>query len=801
MLSAAQESLNHLWGHSPTAPDACGTAPECGLAPSATPPPTSPLAASSTKPTAFRAFDPPPLIGASMAYDAGDGYVVLFGGRYESGAPSGQTWEYLSGRWLNITQFVGTNAPSPRWDSAMAYDARDGYVLLFGGCGGTPRNGMCGNTFSDTWTFTSGAWKLLIQNKAPPPPPNIPPPPPTTAPSPGFAGSGLWGASMTYDPSFHGGSVVIFGGADGLLDYPPPPPGPNTPPETLTCSFYTWAWWQGAWTNESSSGTHPPAMYGAGFAGGLSDGNAVLFGGTNLTRYDTVQFPGSQSLLNVAGNVTGTTFNITWLFSSSGAWSSISGGTAAPPARYDFGMSYDPAGNGTILMYGGINSTGALLADAWQWIVLPPPPIGPPPPPGLWGPIRFPPAPFVGPRWNGAFTYDQPDNVFLLFGGESASGSALWDLETLGSIGWITGNSQPVRFPALPSGRYEPSLAFDDESQSVVMFGGESCGLEACALLGDTWTFFNGEWHAWSTGFAPSPRYGASMAYDPLDYDVYLFGGCGASCPMSDTWVYHQGAPTSPGTWTELFPPISPPGRYFATLTYDTSVQGLVLFGGCEGGLGACPADDTWTLTGLGTWNDLALDPSLSPPARFGAAATSIPGTFLVMFGGMGSAGLLTDTWVYGPLSGTAANPLGLGPLATARLGWTAVDTTVAPPGRVFGTFAYDAANRMLVLSGGCGSAGCPSPSPWYYTLITPKAPPPGQPPTPFEPWSALPSAPSAQWNDTPGSWYGAMSIWDPEGGSNGFVLTFGGRILNGQTVNATYQFAGFAWLGLSAVS
>jgi hypothetical protein len=740
-----------------------------------------------------------------MAFDAGDGYVVLFGGRLESGAPSGQTWEYLSGLWLNITPSKslnqGANSPSPRWDAAMAYDARDGYVLLFGGCGGTPRNGLCGNTFSDTWSFASGAWKMLIQNKLPPPPPNVPPPPNPTPPSPGFNGTGLWDAAMTYDPSFHGGSVLLYGGADGFLDTPPPPPGPNTPQQTTTCSFYTWAWWQGAWTNESSGSTHPPAMYGARIAAGLSDGDAVLFGGTNLTRYNTVQFPGSPSLLNVAGNVSGTTFNTTWLFSSSGAWSAVTGGSGGPPARFDFGMAYNPAGNGSILMYGGTNSTGAILNDSWQWIVLPTPPIGPPPPAGLWGPIRFPPAPFVGPRWDAAFTYDQPDGVYLLFGGESASGSALWDLQTLTSIGWITGSSQPVPFPTLPSGRYSSSLAFDDESESVVMFGGESCGSESCAFLGDTWTFFNGEWHSWSPSLAPPPRYGASMAYDPLDYDVFLFGGCGASCPMSDTWVYHQVAPTSPGTWTELFPPVSPPGRYFATFAYDPSVQGLVLFGGCEGGLGACPADDTWTLTGLGTWNDLALDPSSSPPARFGAAATSIPGTELVMFGGMGSSGLLSDTWTYGPMAGASTDPAGLGPAAASRLGWSAVNSNAAPPGRVFGTFAYDAANQMLVLSGGCGSTACPSLSPWSYSLIKPKAPPPGQTAPPFEPWSAVPRAPSGEWNDTPEPAYGAMSIWDPEGGPNGFVLTFGGRILNGQTVDDTFEFAAGAFVALGDVS
>ncbi|HEV2165354.1 MAG TPA: kelch repeat-containing protein, partial [Thermoplasmata archaeon] len=322
------------------------------------------------------------------------------------------------------------------------------------------------------------------------------------------------------------------------------------------------------------------------------------------------------------------------------------------------------------------------------------------------------------------------------------------------------------------------------------------------SFLGDTWTFYNGEWTAWTPSLSPSPRFGAAVAYDPLNDNVYLFGGCGVTCPLSDTWVYHQAGPATVGTWTELFPPISPPGVYFATLTFDPAVSGLVLFGGCEGGLGSCPAQETWTLTGSGTWNDLALAPSDSPPARFGAAATFVPNSRLVLFGGMGSSGLLTDTWTYGVLTGVSASPVGLGPSAGPRVGWQAVVTVTTPPGRVFGTLAYVGANDALLLSGGCGSVGCPSLAPWYYTLVTPKPPPPGQPPPPTTgPWFAVDRPPPWVWNGEPSPGYGTATVWDPEGGPNGFVLGVGGRDATGETMTQSFEYAGTAWYGLDAVS
>ena len=84
-----------------------------------------------------------------MAYDPLLDCVVLFGGRANSNAPLGDTWEFGNGHWTNITSKL-TRAPSPRYEPAVAYDPDMRAIVLFGGDGS---NGW----LSDTWVL-KGSW-------------------------------------------------------------------------------------------------------------------------------------------------------------------------------------------------------------------------------------------------------------------------------------------------------------------------------------------------------------------------------------------------------------------------------------------------------------------------------------------------------------------------------------------------------------------------------------------------------------------------------------------------------------------
>ena len=184
---------------------------------------------------------PPTRWRGAMAYDAGDGYVVLFGGTATAASTTGQsdTWEFVGGVWTNVTTTV-TGSPPGRYRAEMTYDSADGYILLFGGC----TSSTCNPTSQDTWTFSAGAWTKLT---------------PTTKPG-GRAYEGL-----TYDAL--DGYVLMFGGEN-----------------YATTSGYTdtWEFHGGNWTDLTSGlTTHPSTRAFEMIAYDALDGYTVLFGGQN----------------------------------------------------------------------------------------------------------------------------------------------------------------------------------------------------------------------------------------------------------------------------------------------------------------------------------------------------------------------------------------------------------------------------------------------------------------------------------------------------------------------------------------
>src|SRR5690242_3040459 len=67
---------------------------------------------------------PSPRTGHAMAYDAGRGVTVLFGGG-DSNTNNSETWEWNGGAWTR--RYRG--GPSPRFGHAMAYDAARGVTV------------------------------------------------------------------------------------------------------------------------------------------------------------------------------------------------------------------------------------------------------------------------------------------------------------------------------------------------------------------------------------------------------------------------------------------------------------------------------------------------------------------------------------------------------------------------------------------------------------------------------------------------------------------------------------------------
>lgn len=302
------------------------------------------------------AHAPPARYGASMDYDPNAGGVLLFGGDGVGAVGLNDTWLFQGGAWTNVgdlsaappartaadmafdpasgingsllfggcvptfgifclndtwvwhpgsgwTEFANLTTPDVRGDAMMAYDATDGYMLLYGGFG------ICGTSlcfFNDTWEFYAGTWWSVV-------PPTGHPPARDTA-------------SMTYDAGL--GGVVMFGGYNET---------------TGTTLAETWLFHGGTWTNltqgggpsaregaalSSDSGGLPPVLFG-GFLSGFADPVAETWVGEPTP---TASLAGVPSTAEAGGTIT--------------AQLTVGGGTGPLSVTVDFGDGAGAAASG-----------------------------------------------------------------------------------------------------------------------------------------------------------------------------------------------------------------------------------------------------------------------------------------------------------------------------------------------------------------------------------------------------------------------------------------------------------------------
>ena len=111
----------------------------------------------------------------------------------------------------------------------------------------------------------------------------------------------------------------------------------------------------------------------------------------------------------------------------------------------------------------------------------------------------------------------------------------------------------------------------------------------------------------------PVPRNTHALAYDPDTDRVVLFGGDNGLVSLDDTWIYDYGA----NRWTRVETDVHPSARDYGQLAYDRDSRRMVLFGGLywENSEEILCEPETWTfdLATL-TWEKMA--PPTSPTAR-----------------------------------------------------------------------------------------------------------------------------------------------------------------------------------------
>lgn len=290
-----------------------------------------------------------------------------------------------------------------------------------------------------------------------------------------------------------------------------------------------------------------------------------------------------------------------------------------------------------------------------------------------WSSITSSPAP--RPRPFACMTYDWRDGYVVLFGGEEGGigtpTAELGDTWTFHAGLW-TNVSNPADSP--PPLAY-PSCAYDAAPGDgyVLLFGGATgvgpgytggSGLTVDST-NQTWAFSGGKWTNLTNDSAPHPsaRFGASMAYEPADQYVVLYGGAvdGTStangscspvqCPhLNDTWKFVG------GTWTNITasasPNGTPPGRWEASMTNDSADGYDLIFGGQANGYKALNATGNYTWAfDRGQWVNVSSSSASTPGTRFGAAMGYFSTTeSVVMYSGLSgtvSSPLRDDTWVF----------------------------------------------------------------------------------------------------------------------------------------------------------
>lgn len=315
-----------------------------GTTPSATPIPT---AARTPRETAIPG--PPGRFGAAMAFDAKTGVVLAFGGQGTDGFLA-DTWSWNGSGW---TELHPAASPSGRVGAKAVYDEATGMLLLYGGS-------TSSGPISDLWAWDGQRWKQLNPQHTPPP---------------------RAGASLTYDRRSR--IVLLFGGDSG--------------DRTPLLRNDLWAWNGSDWMQESPV-TVPPARSDAALVFDEASGLTILFGGTN-----------------------GTPLNDTWAWTGR-TWSPVMA-RSSPAGRYGASAVYDEATE-SIVLFGGAgfeNGASETFADTWMWAGT------------TWQRVSE-----SGPsaRWLSTMAYDPERRAVVLFGGPAPSKTA----STLGDT-WLWNGS------------------------------------------------------------------------------------------------------------------------------------------------------------------------------------------------------------------------------------------------------------------------------------------------------------------------------------------------------------------------
>jgi len=606
------------------------------------------------------ANNPSPRTGARMAFDAKEGVGVLFGGRGPfDGATqlvhdSDETWFWIGSRWV---QSFPLDHPASRNSHSMVYDSNRQRVLLFGGRYEAAVYQGNALAYNDTWAWQDGNWEPLA---------------PAASPSPRY------NTGMAYDSDKD--RVVLFGGSVlDALGAPQP-------------VYDTWEFDGTDWAQVGASGQ--PTVAKPVLAYDAERKEIIMMGidGTSLAgvmyRYDSdaktwspitpetmppcvneghmVFQPENKTLFWMGGLCATTTEPLEELYEWDGTnWTKITT-INANLRNYAQAVAYDSERQNVVVFGGSSLGTTDVHSDVATYAR------------GRW---RFPSAVArPSPRSLGGFETDTGSGRVWLFGGLVETSSGFFgDLWGYRGQQWFQLTSSDG-----PGSCTTPLTAYDpDRGKLVVVCSGSSVF---------EWDSAEFTWKSFTLTKPPSTRQFAKMAYDKKLKKTVMFGGYSANGNyLNETWTWDGTAFTQVKTKNSD----APNNRGLMAMWYDPNLEKTVVYGG----IGRANLNesitrysDMWSFDGT-KWTKLSV--TQTPGQRLGAQIAIDPaGGKLLLFGGLlaedaGNNNLtqtyVNDTWLW---DGTASK-------------WTQLAPARSPDPRENGMMAWDPGTNEIVLFGG----------------------------------------------------------------------------------------------------
>lgn len=257
-------------------------------------------------------------------------------------------------------------------------------------------------------------------------------------------------------------------------------------------------------------------------------------------------------------------------------WERVQPNNSGPDARQRAAVGYDEK-TGQLILFGGTGGFDVTdLNDTWAYD----------PRANSWTELHPTSNPPGGAHRDTTMVYDpQSDRMLLVVaGGQDSNELELWSLDVATSVWSKLESAGPV-----PPARIAPSIVYAPDLNQIVMIAGTNQNGRA---LDDNW-FFDPASRRWSQKAAPSRSsfvgeisFGSAQAaaYDAAGHQVifcttqrsgspasYAFKTLAYS-PSKDQWTVLETAGTAP-----------PPLLHVATVTYDSSRNAFMFYGGVTG--------------------------------------------------------------------------------------------------------------------------------------------------------------------------------------------------------------------------